>query len=130
MKKIKTTGILCLILIGMACSGGDNEEGVPPQNTNNNTGNPNPDPDTSADLSYADDIRPIFTANCTSCHGDPPTQQAPMPLTTLEEVMAAVNDRNLLSRINSTSNPMPPAGRLPQATRQLIADWVDQGFPE
>ncbi|WP_143542407.1 hypothetical protein [Robiginitalea sediminis] len=130
MKRIATTGVLCLLLIGMSCSGGDNEEGVPPENNNTNNPTPNPDPDTSADLSYADDIRPIFTANCNSCHGDPPTQQAPMSLTTLQEVISAVNDRNLLTRLNSASSPMPPAGRLPLATRQLIADWVDQGFPE
>lgn len=127
MKKMIWTGLTCLLLLAAACSGSDNDEGVP---TGNNSGNNTPDPDPDADLSYAADIRPIFTANCTSCHGDPPTQQAPMSLTTIQEIMDAVNNRNLLGRINSTSAPMPPTGLLPAASRQRIADWVDLGFPE
>ncbi|MDH3697559.1 MAG: hypothetical protein OER83_03205 [Flavobacteriaceae bacterium] len=84
----------------------------------------------SNELTYVGTIRSIINSNCTSCHGNPPTNNAPMPLTTYSEVRGAVETRNLLGRINSSTNPMPPTGQLPSGTRQLIEDWVDLGMPE
>ena len=121
--------VLALLLLA-SCSSSDTSEGVmEPRNNSQNPGDDSPTPNTGS-VTYTDDIRLVMQSNCTSCHSNPPTQNAPMPLTTLSEVMSAINSRGLLSRINSTSNPMPPTGRLPAATRQLIADWADLGFPE
>lgn len=119
-----------LALLLAACSGGDTNEGVmetPPPSNNPGDGNNDPPP---GPISYQEDIRIIIQSNCTSCHSDPPTQDAPMALTTYEAVRSAVNNRGLLTRINSTTSPMPPTGRLPAATRQIIEDWVDLGFAE
>ena len=134
MKKIVHLGIGMLLLIGLSCSSGsDNGDLMEPDNevtdpgTDPGSGDPEPDPDP---VSFAADIEPILQANCISCHDDPPTQNAPMPLLTLEQVADAVNNRNLLGRMNSTTRPMPPSGRLPLATRQLIEDWIDLGLPE
>ncbi|MEM7380292.1 MAG: hypothetical protein AAF361_03740 [Bacteroidota bacterium] len=81
-------------------------------------------------ITYDDDIRSIMSTNCIACHANPPTNDAPMPLTTFLEVKNAVETRDLISRINSISNPMPADGRIPEIDRRKIDAWVTQGFPE
>jgi uncharacterized membrane protein len=115
-----TATILFLTSLFLAgCSKSDNSEGDP--------ANDNSEPTA---LSYQSDVRPIIQGNCLACHGNPPTNNAPMSLTTLSLVQSAIQNRGLLSRINSTTNPMPPDGLMPQAPRSLIAEWANQGFPE
>ena len=110
--------ILFTGLLLTSCSSSDDSV----ENNNNNNNN--------NALTYVGSIRNIINSNCTSCHSDPPSNGAPMPLTTYSDVRAAVETRNLLGRLNSTTNPMPPTGQLPNDTRQLIEDWVDLGMPE
>jgi len=81
-------------------------------------------------VSYNSDIRTVVQNNCVLCHTDPPVNGAPMPLNSYSALRNAVETRGLLTRINSLSNPMPPTGLLPEAPRDLIQAWVDQGFPE
>lgn len=128
MKKIYSIFTLILLLTALGCSSSDNNEGVmvPDPTDDGNNGN-DPDP---GSISYAADIRPIIQSNCVSCHGDPPTNSAPMKLTTLDDLKDAAENRGLLGRLNSSTNPMPPSGMLPAATRKLIEDWIDLGFPE
>lgn len=119
MKKFSLLLGFSLILFLAACSkSGDDSEMDPDQDPLGNA------------INYQDNIRPIITANCVSCHGNPPTNGAPMSLTTYNAVRSAVETRGLLSRINSTTNPMPPNGRMPASTIQIIEDWADQGFLE
>ena len=125
--------IICIFLALAGCSSSDTNEGVmpPPDSTNNPPADDDDDDNTPpASVSWQDDIRLIIQNNCTTCHSDPPRNQAPMSLVTYDDVRNAVENRGLLGRINSTSNPMPPTGRLPAATRQLIEDWADLGFEE
>lgn len=128
---MKTLYLFCFLLVLIpltSCSSSDNSEGVMeiPGDNNDDGGNePNPAP-----VSYSGDIQPIIRSNCTSCHGNPPTNNAPMSLLSLEDVQNAITNRRLLTRINSTSAPMPPTGLLPRSSRQLIEDWADLGFPE
>ncbi|QBA64441.1 hypothetical protein [Muriicola soli] len=123
MKTIKIGLLLGLYFLVIACSKSDNSEGMGTEDTNNE------DPNSTA-LSYQNDIRPIIQGNCLSCHSNPPTNNAPMSLTSLSLVKSAIENRNLLSRINSTTNPMPPDGLMPLSARELIAEWANQGFPE
>jgi len=119
MKQLNNLIRLGLLILAVSCSSGDNNEGVmnPPDN-NPEDGNNDPVP---GSVTYQEDIRIIVQSNCTSCHSNPPTY---------DDVRNAVNDRGLLSRINSSTAPMPPTGRLPLATRRIFEDWVDLGFPE
>ncbi|SFR31217.1 hypothetical protein SAMN04490243_0044 [Robiginitalea myxolifaciens] len=130
--------VLCLcltLLVFQGCSSeSDNGDLIETGGTNNppssdggsgGSGNDNPEP-----LSFSADIQPIFNSNCVTCHDDPPTRSAPMPLVTLEEVREAVENRNLLGRINSVTRPMPTEGRMPSATRARIESWINQGMPE
>lgn len=81
-------------------------------------------------ITYDSDIKSIMSNNCTNCHGTPTTNGAPMSLTTYDEVKEAVENRGLIVRINSATNPMPQSGLLPQVSRDLIQQWEDDGLLE
>ena len=91
---------------------------------------PVPDPDPDATVTYNGNVKAIIDGNCLNCHGNPTSNGAPMSLTTYAEVVSAVNNRSLVARINSATNPMPQAGLMSQANRDVIAAWVDAGLPE
>ncbi|WP_242119373.1 ADP-ribosylation factor GTPase-activating family protein [Aestuariivivens sediminicola] len=106
------------VLLAFACSSSSSDD-----LSNDPDPDPNPNP-----ITYDAHISTIMSSNCTSCHGNPPTQNAPFSLTTFNEVRTRVN--SIISRINNTSNPMPPAGLMPQSTRELIQQWKDDGLLE
>ncbi|MBC9796990.1 hypothetical protein [Sinomicrobium weinanense] len=110
-----------IVLLTISCSSSNDDDLNP---------DPDPDPDPGEEVTYVDDVQPIIQSNCLSCHSDPPQNNAPMHLTTYNAVKQAVENRGLLTRINSTSSPMPPTGRMSQANRNIIEEWVDQGFIE
>lgn len=85
------------------------------------------DPDPTG-LTYNDDIKSIITGNCTQCHGSPTTQGAPTSFTTYNQVRTSVDI--IISRINSTSNPMPAAGLISLDLRNKIQQWKDDGLLE
>ena len=117
MKKILYSGIL-FSAIFYGCSSSSNDDLTSPT--------PNPDP--SAKITYDANIKSIMTGNCTSCHGNPPTQNAPYSLSTYTQVKDKVDI--ILTRINSSTNPMPASGQMPLATRQLFQQWKDDGLLE
>jgi len=117
MKTIKFILVITLIGILFGCSSGGDMNESP---------DPNPDPEPSS-VTYNGNIKSI-TSNCTTCHSNPPTNNAPMSLTTYDDVKNAVENRGLISRINSSTNPMPPTGLISQSSRDLVQAWVNQGF--
>lgn len=122
MKKL--LGMLAIMGLFLASCSNDNDDPEPDNNMNGDNMNGN------TEITYVGNIRGIMTASCTGCHSDPPSQGAPMSLETYNDVRGAVETRNLLARINSATNPMPPTGLMPSSTRQLIEDWIDAGMPE
>ena len=84
------------------------------------------DPPNSNDITYASTIKAIIDSNCLNCHTNPPTNGAPMPLTTYENVREAVENRNLIGRVEDGT--MPPSGNLTAAQVQAIKDWQTDGF--
>ena len=90
-----------------------------------------PDSDPDAPVSYEANIKQIIAGNCLGCHSDPPVNGAPFALNTYERVKQATDNGNLLvsiKRQTGESAAMPPAGRMPQATIDLIEQWADEGF--
>ena len=85
------------------------------------------EPITSA--TYVDDVAPIISANCLNCHSGP-TPFAGLRLVDYDDVRIAVENRNLIARINDTVNPMPQSGLMPLQQRLTIERWRDDGFPE
>lgn len=83
---------------------------------------------------YSIDVKPIIDSKCIICHGDTPTNGAPMSLTTVAAVQEAIENRNLIGKISRPDGSlglMPYGGpRLPQTSIDIIVDWKASGFLE
>jgi mono/diheme cytochrome c family protein len=86
------------------------------------------------------DILPIFQKSCTMCHGtlggwDATSYQAVMTSGDHAPVVIPGDAANsiLVQKLLGTSafgEIMPPGGKLPDATIQIIIDWITAGAPE
>ena len=80
------------------------------------------------------EVKSIIDNNCLNCHSNPPQNNAPMQLTTYDNVKEAVLNRDLISKIslnNGADGLMPLGGpRLPQASIDLISEWEEDGLLE
>lgn len=115
MRKLLFITLLCLVLV--SCSNDSESDLIEPMEENS--------------LSYQTHIQQIFANNCTGCHSDPPVNGAPFALNTYERVKNGVENGNVLTAIKrqtGVSAAMPPSGRLPQTTIDLIEQWADEGF--
>ena len=82
-------------------------------------------------ITYDDDIRPIMQGSCVSCHGNPPTNGAPFSLVNFSQVSQRANlILSAMDRQSGSPGAMPPSGRLPQATINLVRQWIEDGTPE
>lgn len=93
----------------------------------------------TANLSYADDIKPILVAKCYKCHSNANSvgQGAPafedFAAIQLRAVGNVGENQKLLNRINDPTIPMPPlseGGLLPDCERSKIEAWVKAGAPD
>lgn len=83
----------------------------------------------TTDVAYQSHIKPIIANNCLTCHaGNYPS--ANMTLDTYDKVVDAVQNRNLLKRINDPKNPMPTSGLMSRQERLAIQKWVDNDFAQ
>jgi hypothetical protein len=95
----------------------------------------------SAEVDFARDVLPILSNKCFVCHGPDTHDETDLRLDSLD---AATSDRGgyraidpddpskseILVRIHSADDPMPPRGvekQLTEAERELISRWVKQG---
>ena len=83
--------------------------------------------DTNSDLVTYQDVKPIIDNNCLNCHGNP-TLNAPMSLTTYDEVKTAIESFSLKTRVENGS--MPPGGSISETDKIKLIDWIDQGYSE
>lgn len=84
-------------------------------------------------------VQAALGTSCASCHGVPPTQGAPLSLSTLAHLRASspivagqTNAQRSVARLLSTSAPMPPAPAT-APTSQLAATfstWISAGMPD
>lgn len=89
------------------------------------------------DVSYANDIQPIWNQFCVACH---PTLEQP-DLTEGNSYNALINlpgsiiigdaeGSELMEMLNhdpASDNPMPPSGPMSATNINLIAAWINQG---
>lgn len=123
MKKLSL--VLVASLLVFACSSDSEDDVTDPGGNGNDPG--------STTITYTTHIAPIMSSNCTSCHGSSPSNGASISLTTYSQVKSAVENNQLIARINSTvaGYAMPYNGsRLPQISRDRIEAWKDGGFIE
>jgi len=111
MKKMSILLIFFLLFAISSCSSDDSVD--PPANNG---------------VTYTGNVKAIIDANCLNCHGNPPTNAAPMSLLTSAEVKEAIQNRNLIGRIENGT--MPPAGNpdLSAAQIQAVKDWEANNF--
>ena len=84
-------------------------------------------------VTYTDDVKNIIDNNCISCHKSPAVNGASISLLTYTNVKSAIQNNNLISKINGTGpgGLMPLGGpKLPQNLIDLIAKWESDGFLE
>ena len=84
-------------------------------------------------VTYTANIKTIIDNNCISCHSSPPVNGAPMALVTYTDVIAAIENRDVIERISSNDLGfvMPSGGpRLPQNLIDLIIQWQQEGLLE
>jgi mono/diheme cytochrome c family protein len=94
----------------------------------------------SANPTFEADILPIFQKSCTMCHGtqggwDSTSYQTVMTSGDHAPVVIPGDTTNslLAQKLLGTSTIegiMPPGGKLPDATIQIILDWIAAGAPE
>lgn len=81
-------------------------------------------------INYNDDVRPIM-GSCVGCHSNPPVNGAPFSLTTFSQVSSRASAiLSSMSKQSGSPGAMPPSGRLPQATIDVIQQWINAGKPE
>ena len=101
------------------------------------------DKDSQSGVSYAFDIQPIFNLRCTSCHGDPGTND--LNLSSYETLMAGNSlngpvvipgdaDNSILYDAIANDQPASVSSRMPEGETplsdtqiQLIEDWINEG---
>jgi len=117
MKKFVLTSVFCLIVFG--CESSTFEEIAEEMPA-------------IEEVHYTEHIKPVIDANCIECHS-PAGVSSFRPLTNYAEVKAAVQETNLLDRIqrqNGEEGQMPQTGRMPQNLINLILQWNEQGLLE
>ncbi len=81
-------------------------------------------------VTFANTIEKLMEDRCTSCHGDPPTNGAPISLVTFDNVKDAVSNNSLISRIENGTMPPGNLPKLSTAEVQAVKDWQDGNFQE
>ncbi|MET2986150.1 hypothetical protein [Aureibaculum conchae] len=77
-------------------------------------------------ITYNANVKPIMSSSCTGCHGNPTSNGAPFSLTTYDEVKGRAN--SVLAAMSA--GRMPKSGKLPQATINVIDQWIKDGLLE
>lgn len=85
--------------------------------------------DEPKEITYNSTVSEIMTTRCTGCHGGN-SPSGNLSLTTYSEVKTIAETGTLMNRLNDSNNPMPPTGLLPEADRNSIQTWIDNGFLE
>lgn len=118
----KKTGFVWVALIGMAIASCSNDS------ESDLLELPGDNPDNGDLVTYTTNVKAIIDGNCLGCHSSPPRNGAPFALTTFSQVSARANSiLTAMSRANGTPAVMPPSGRLPQATIDVIDQWIQDG---
>jgi hypothetical protein len=109
--------------------------GTPPRGDGGVDAGP-PDAGVSGDLPCR--VAHTLGTYCTFCHGSPPANGAPFPLTSRAALLAmsptysgqSVGERSV-TRMQSATQPMPPAPYAPAPTADLtdFSSWMSSGMP-
>lgn len=82
---------------------------------------------TTSNTSYTNTIKTVMDNNCVSCHKTGGSASF-LPLENYTQTKSSID--KITSRMNSSSNPMPPAGKLDQTTLDKVSCWKTKGLTE
>ncbi len=119
MKKlIQSTLVLSMSLLLFSCSSSEISDPTPV------------DPPSEEKTTYDKDVKTLINNSCatSACH-DADNPAAGLPLTNYNQVRNAAETGNLINRINSSSNPMPPSGQN-NTVISIIDQWKNDGYLE
>ena len=95
------------------------------------TDNTDNDDNNDATVTFSANIEPIIQGNCLGCHSSPPRNGAPFSLVTYAQVSSRSSGvLNTISKQTGEPSVMPPSGRIPQASINLIDQWIQEGLAE
>lgn len=80
-------------------------------------------------VTYENRAKGILDNSCVQCH-NANQQNGGVRLDTYEFAFLEADNGRMLSRMTSTSNPMPPSGNLPDPIIEDITDWINDGILE
>jgi len=93
---------------------------------------PNPPECDTINVSYSQDVWPIISSNCTSCHsGGAPSGN--VYLDNYDNIVIAADNGSLMGAIKHENgySPMPKGGAmLSDCNIAIIQKWVDDGTPD
>ena len=121
MKNINFLFILISLILGTSCENSSESDLIEqtPQTEN---------------ITYTEHIKPIIDANCVACHSNPAINGASSPMTNYNQVKTTFENTDALNRMNrqpGESGFMPLGGvRLPQASIDLVEQWMNEGYLE
>jgi cytochrome c5 len=82
-------------------------------------------------ITYNGNVKSIMQSSCVSCHSSPPVNGAPFSLINFNQVSQRANSiLTVMNKQSGTANAMPPSGRLPQSTIDVIQQWIANGKQE
>ena len=121
-----------------SCVPVSSDAGLPPIEDGGVGGGGPSDAGVSGDLPC--DVAHLLGTYCTSCHGDPPTNSAPVILNSLSALLAAsptnpsqTEGERASFRMSpaSSTEPMPPSpyAAVPTSERDTFANWIAAGMP-
>jgi hypothetical protein len=85
--------------------------------------------DTAGTVSYSVTVQPIINQNCalSGCHVNHAQTNYNVFANVVADAQASNAPNDIISRINSTSNPMPASGPLSACDKAKIKLWIQQG---
>ncbi|HVP59282.1 MAG TPA: hypothetical protein VMT11_01860 [Myxococcaceae bacterium] len=125
-----------LLLVTVACSLGDYSGGVGNLTVGADGGSTGDGGVVPGDLPC--DVATLLSTHCTSCHGSPPSGNAPMALDSHAALTAISTSfpgqtyaQRSLIRMQDSASPMPPGAgvSVPSTDIATFASWVDAGTP-
>lgn len=94
-------------------------------------------PDGGALVGLPCDVARVLQDKCISCHSNPPAYNAPMGLTTYDQLVKPAasnpgksNAQVSVDRMKASTLPMPPGGGITAAELAALEGWVSAGTPQ
>ncbi|MGB0429272.1 MAG: hypothetical protein ACPGLV_02275 [Bacteroidia bacterium] len=80
------------------------------------------------EITFSADVSTVFDTNCKGCH-ETGANYAPV-FSSYADIKDKSMNGTLMDRIQSDTNPMPPAGKMADEDIQLFLDWAEDGYLE